>query len=188
MSLERNRVKAQIRLAVPEDAAPIASVLHEAFKEYRSCYTPAGFAATTPPSEEILNRLKEGPLWVAVYDDAVVGTISAVAKDKDLYIRGMGIVPGARGQRIGECLLQHVERFAEERGFQRLFLSTTPFLHPAICLYEKFGFRRTSEGPHHLFGTPLFTMEKTGGVFETAAPITESEVESVNSIGSEGGC
>jgi len=39
-------------------------------------------------------------------------------------------------------------------------LSTTPFLHPAIALYERCGFARTGEGPVDLAGTPLFTMTK----------------------------
>ena len=42
-----------------------------------------------------------------------------------------------------------------------MFLSTTPFLESAIRLYEKFGFQRTSDGPLDLFGTPLFTMQKS---------------------------
>jgi ribosomal protein S18 acetylase RimI-like enzyme len=41
-----------------------------------------------------------------------------------------------------------------------MLLSTAPFLDRAIRLYERFGFRRTNEGPHDLFGTPLFSMEK----------------------------
>ena len=57
-------------------------------------------------------------------------------------------------------LLTHVEKFAASQGFSRLFLSSTPFLDRAIRLYEAFGFRRTAEGPHELFGAPLFTMEK----------------------------
>jgi hypothetical protein len=44
-----------------------------------------------------------------------------------------------------------------------LFLSTTPFLTHAIVLYEGLGFQRSNEGPHDLFGTPLFTMVKTLG-------------------------
>ena len=72
----------------------------------------------------------------------------------------MAVLPTARGQRIGELLLVHVEQFAVSKGFRRLFLSTTPFLDRALRLYEKFGFRRTDEGPNDLFGTPLFTMEK----------------------------
>ncbi len=31
----------------------------------------------------------------------------------------------------------------------------------AIALYERYGFRRTDDGPSALFGTPLFTMVKT---------------------------
>ena len=80
---------------------------------------------------------------------------------KALYIRGMAVHPHARGQHIGELLLSHIEQFARRKAFNRLFLSTTPFLDRAIRLYQSFGFRRTSEGPNGLFGTPLFTMEKS---------------------------
>ena len=72
----------------------------------------------------------------------------------------MAVLPLARGGRIGALLLTHIEEFARTEGFSRLFLSTTPFLDRAIRLYERFGFCRTSAGPHELFGTPLFTMEK----------------------------
>jgi putative acetyltransferase len=147
-------------MAVPEDAPSIASALHESFVEYESLYTPEGYAATTPESGQIQDRIKEGPVWVVQVGDAVVGTVSVVPKGEALYVRGMAILPTARGQGIGEMLLSQIERYASERGFRRLFLSTTPFLHRAIRLYERYGFRRISEGPDNLFGTPLFTMEK----------------------------
>jgi ribosomal protein S18 acetylase RimI-like enzyme len=72
----------------------------------------------------------------------------------------MAVRPTARGQRIGELLLAQVENFATAERFQRLFLSTTPFLDRAIRLYERLGFRRIDEEPQELHGTPLFTMEK----------------------------
>jgi ribosomal protein S18 acetylase RimI-like enzyme len=147
-------------MAVPEDAPSIASVLHESFIEYKSRYTQEGFAATTPASDQIQNRMKEGPVWVVLHNNAIVGTVSVVPKGEALYVRGMAILPAARGQRIGELLLRQVEGFASEQGFKRLFLSTTPFLNRAIQLYEHYGFRRSREGADNLFGTPLFTMEK----------------------------
>ena len=75
-------------------------------------------------------------------------------------MRGMAVLPTARGIGIGSRLLECAENWASSQGCSRVFLRTTPYLAAAIRLYESFGFRRTDEGPHDLFGTPLFTMEK----------------------------
>jgi putative acetyltransferase len=153
--------KIEIRRARPADASSISSVLREAFIEYRPLYTEGGFAATTPSDAQIINRMKEGPVWVALLDNTIVGTSAAIRKADSLHIRGMAAHPSARGVGIGRLLLRTIEEFALSNGCHRLSLSTTPFLTPAIRLYEGFGFRRTSEGPHDLLGTPLFTMVKT---------------------------
>jgi GNAT superfamily N-acetyltransferase len=160
--MKRNEPHIQIRRAVPDDAASIAQVLREAFVEYEEFYTREGFAATTPGPEQIGNRLREGPAWVAVHLETIVGTASAVVRDEGLYIRGMAVLPSARGRKVGELLLAEIEGYAAAHKCRRLFLSTTPFLCRAIRLYEQTGFRRSEqEGPHDLFGTPLFTMVKT---------------------------
>jgi GNAT superfamily N-acetyltransferase len=117
--------------------------------------------------------MREGRVWVAVQDGLTVGTVGGAPRGKALYIRGMAVLPEARGQGIGELLLDSIEQFAIGHGYQRLFLSTTPFLTRAIRLYAGQGFRRmqqdqqssaesseTDSGPHDLFGTPLFTMAK----------------------------
>lgn len=158
---EDMRAKVQIRKAIADDSSAIAAVLLDAFAEYESLYTPEAFAATTPVAEQILVRLAEGPIWVALQDDAVVGTLAAVLKQNALYLRGMGIATAARGARIGYKLLELAEEFAKQHQCERMFLSTTPFLARAIRLYEQFGFCRDDEGPHDLFGTPLFTMSKS---------------------------
>ena len=150
----------QIRPAVPADASSIAFVLYQSFIAYKSSYTPEGFAATTPKAEVIEARMIEGPIWVVLSDQVVVGTVSVVPRGESLYIRMMAVLPLARGQHIGERLLVESESFATAHGCSRLFLSTTPFLSAAIHLYEGFGFQRTNEGQHDLFGTPIFTMEK----------------------------
>lgn len=155
--------RVQIRMAMSEDAPQIASVLHESFIEYESSYTPEGFAATTPTSDEVRCRIKEGPVWVALIDGSVVGTVAAVVRGEDLYVRGMAALPAARGRQIGELLLREIEDYAWAQGYRRLTLSTTPFLHRAIRLYERFGFERSEGGASALFGTPLFTMVKNLG-------------------------
>ena len=155
--------RVQIRMAAFGDAPQIASLLHESFIEYRDSYTPEGFAATTPTSEEMLTRMEEGPMWVTLIDGSIVGTVAAVDRGEDLYVRGMAVLPAVRGRQIGELLLREIEDYARERGYSRLILSTTPFLHCAIRLYERFGFLRCEEGARDLKGTPLFTMVKNLG-------------------------
>ena len=72
-----------------------------------------GFAATTPTSETICARFDEGPVWIALLDGAVVGTVAAVLRDEAiLYVRSMAVLPAARGHNIGGTLLGEVERFA----------------------------------------------------------------------------
>jgi GNAT superfamily N-acetyltransferase len=149
-----------VRLATAADARAIASVLRDAFAPYERQYTAEAFAATVPDSEVIRARLDEGPAWVALDGDAIVGTVATALKDGGAYVRSMAIVPHARGRGLAALLLGQVERLARRHGMRRLFLSTTPFLAEAIRLYERHGFRRTLEGPQTLCGTPLFTMEK----------------------------
>lgn len=149
-----------MRLAEPGDAAIIARLLEDSFAEYRELYTTAGYRATAIPEEQVIDRIREGPVWIALLNETIVATVSVVPKGNSLYVRGMAVKPSARGHHIGELLLTRIEQFAISEGFQRMFLSTTPFLERAIRLYERFGFKRTGEGPHELHGTPLFTMQK----------------------------
>ncbi len=152
--------RAHIRIAVPDEAFAIASLLARSFAEYESSYTPEAFAATISTPGRILDRINEGPVWVALLTDTVVGTLSSVARGEALYLRGMAVDPTARGAGIGRQLLERAEEYAIRNGFERLFLSTTPFLESAIQLYERYGFSRSDKKPDDLFGTPLFTMVK----------------------------
>jgi GNAT superfamily N-acetyltransferase len=150
----------EVRLARAEDAPVIASVLHESFLEFKALYTDGGFAATALGPEQVLIRMREGPVWMALREGVVMGTVAAVVRDGSVYVRGMAVLPAGRGSGAGAALLRHVEGWAAEQRCGRIFLSTTPFLDSAIRLYERFGFRRMGDGLHDLFGTPLFTMQK----------------------------
>jgi GNAT superfamily N-acetyltransferase len=159
--LQPSEVSVLVRRADPQDASDIARVLRQSFLEYQDQYTPEGFAATTPGEQQVRNRMAEGPTWVALLSKAIVGTASVVEKDDGvLYVRGMAVLPSARGRGVGELLLREIEAFALRNGCTRLLLNTTPFLTGAIRLYERFGFQRTHDGPNDLFGTPLFNMAK----------------------------
>ena len=150
----------QIRLATAGDAPAIARVLAEAFAAFKPAYTPEAYAATTPGAEQIVPRLGEGAVWVAEVDGAILGTVSVTPRGDGLYLRSLAVLPAARGRRLGEALVRQAEAYAMARGLRRVFLSTTPVLTEAIRLYERLGFVRSDDGPHDLYGTPLFTMIK----------------------------
>jgi GNAT superfamily N-acetyltransferase len=103
-------------------------MLFEAFVEYEGLYTPGGFAATTLKAEQVLARMREGPVWLAFREAKVLGTVAAVIKGRSAYMRGMAVLPEARGLRVGSRLLEQVEEWAAQEGCSRIFLSTTPFL------------------------------------------------------------
>lgn len=73
-------IEVLIRNAGIDESSSIASVLWQAFIEYESLYTPAGFAATTPSADQIRERWNEGPVWVAVQNGDIVGTVAVVPK------------------------------------------------------------------------------------------------------------
>jgi len=166
LALKPSEASVRIRRADPQDASDIASVLRQSFLEHQDQYTPEGFAATTPDEEQVRRCMEEGPTWLAllsnaIVSNAIVGTAAVVEKGEGvLYVRGMAVLPSARGRGVGELLLKEIEGFALRNSCTRLSLSTTPFLTSAIRLYERFGFQRTHDGPDDLFGTRLFSMAK----------------------------
>ena len=154
----------QIRLAVADDAGAIAEILFDAFSQFKSNYTPEAFAVVTPPADEIVTRFDEGPMWVAVKDGEVLGTVSVVPEPEWLYIRSMAVRPNAQGFGIGHKLIDALEEYAIESGFDKLFLYTTYFSAGAIELYEKHGFKRGRETTaDEWYGTPGLAMEKKIG-------------------------
>lgn len=155
------RRDARIRRATAHDVAPIASLLYRSFCEHEASYTADAFAATVAGPEPIRERMREGPVWIATQGGVVVGTVSAVPEGEALQIRSLAVAPAARGCGIGRRLVECAEEFAVRNGFSRVSLGTTPFLAPAVRLYERLGFSRCDAGPHDLHGTALFTMVKT---------------------------
>jgi ribosomal protein S18 acetylase RimI-like enzyme len=138
----------------------VSSILYAAFRDFKPLYTAEAFNATVITPQQVLNRMDEGPVLVAITDNEAVGTVSTVVKQEGYYIRGMAVLPKARGKNIGWKLLERIESNARESPLDRMFLCTTPFLSSAIHLYSRFGFKRISDKYDDFFGTNIFSMEK----------------------------
>jgi GNAT superfamily N-acetyltransferase len=150
----------EVRIATADDAPAIEVVLSQSFEEYKSRYTNAAFQAATPSKAIVLERMEEGPTWVAEQKGEIVGTISAVPRGRTLVLRGMAVPPAERGRALGKLLLVSVARYAFHNGYRRMTVSASPFLTRALREYEQFGFRRSREGPNEFHGTPVYNMTK----------------------------
>jgi GNAT superfamily N-acetyltransferase len=156
-------------MAVLEDASAIAALLYDAFIAYKSFYTEKGFAATTPPPQEVAGRISKNAVWVALSDNKIIGTVSIFPRYEELYIRSMAVSPDARGKGVGRILMEHINEIAISEGSSSITLNTTPFLFQAIKLYERYGFKQ--QGLGHLYGTPLIKMNKC------LEPSTKNKIE-----------
>lgn len=97
------------------------------------------------PQREIIE--KGGHIWFALHPElGVVGTCALMKKDEGTFeLTKMGVVSTARGLKVGEALLQHVVKEAEDIATKLLFLLTNSSCEAAIHLYEKNGFAHCEE-------------------------------------------
>ncbi|XP_038256779.1 putative N-acetyltransferase 8B [Dermochelys coriacea] len=90
-------------------------------------------------------------LWVAEAEGAVVGMVGAILpqdpseREHALELKRMSVGREHRGQGIARALCRTVIRFAQDRGYSAVVLSTSMVQDSAQRLYESMGFRRVSE-------------------------------------------
>ena len=83
-----------------------------------------------------------GRLYLAYWNGQLAGCIGLRKLDEErgelkrLYVR-----PDFRGRQIGEQMIRQILADAREVGYRHVLLDTLPFLHSAIRLYRKIGFR-----------------------------------------------
>ena len=154
-------LKILIRKADIEDVPEVVEVLEKSFLEFKHLYTAQAFRATVADCGNTVRRMRESPVWIASLQGRIVGTISATFIEHDLYIRGMAVIPAARGLKIGRKLLDNAEDFALKNGCQRIFLHTTRFLNEAIRLYKHKGYKQIKNSLHDYYGIPVYSMKKT---------------------------
>ena len=95
-------------------------------------------------------------LWVAEDTGKVVGSIAIVEHSPDAaQLRWFLLHPSVRGQGLGRRLLKEAVEFSRASGYRRVFLWTLGNLDAATHLYRTFGFQKTEEATHRLWGKTL---------------------------------
>nr|XP_060635444.1 N-acetyltransferase 8-like isoform X1 [Anolis sagrei ordinatus] len=89
--------------------------------------------------------------WVLVHGSEVVGTVAVVQPDEHalrgraLELKRMSVKKGHRGRGLSKTLTKAVLRFAQERGYKEVVLTTSMVQYAAQRLYESMGFQRVKE-------------------------------------------
>ena len=141
-----------VRRATPADADVIVDCMREAFAPFKDQYTQGAYEDTVPDS--INDRLKTMSVFVAVYNDNIIGTIACAKHEKEGHLRGMAVGAVWRGQGVAAALLQAAEDELRKQNCRRVTLDTTEPLERAMRFYEKHGYRATGGG-EDFFGMRL---------------------------------
>ena len=152
----------RIRRATTSDAEGLSGCMDAAFKAFQGDYTFGAFRDTVPTASEMVRRLAEMSLIVAVTETGeVVGTVGYRMVDAgEAHLRGMAVPPKYQGSGIAQQLLEAVESELRLRRCLRISLDTTLPLRRAVSFYEKNGFRPTGR-VRDFFGMPIYEYTKS---------------------------
>ncbi|MFC8722488.1 GNAT family N-acetyltransferase [Kitasatospora sp. NPDC057198] len=139
-----------IRPARDEDERAIRAVDHAA-------WSPLGEVAPRGPEDAPVfdEEHRPGQYLLAELDGRVVGYVRQVGEiplPSNVHVRqiqGLGVLPEARGRRIGEALLAAACEAARADGARRMTLRVLARNAPARRLYERAGFEVLGVLPEH---------------------------------------
>ncbi|MGF1521659.1 MAG: GNAT family N-acetyltransferase [Leptolyngbyaceae cyanobacterium] len=84
-----------------------------------------------------------GYIYMARYENEIVGTCALVKMDDDTYeLAKMVVKETARGRGIGQLLGEAAIAKARELDAKRVYIESNTVLEPAIRLYQKLGFQK----------------------------------------------
>lgn len=110
-----------------------------------------------PLSEFVLSKDRTGQrIWVVEVAGKVVGCIAIVRNAEGVaQLRWFILTPDTRGKGLGKRLMEEAVNYSREAGYRRIILWTYSELETAIALYKRWGFEKTEEKAHHIWGRDL---------------------------------
>jgi GNAT superfamily N-acetyltransferase len=110
-----------------------------------------------PLSEFVLSGDVEGQrIWVVESAGKVVGCIAIVRSEEGVaQLRWFLLTPETRGKDLGKHLMSEAVEFSRKSGYRQIILWTFSELETAIALYRRWGFEKTYEKAHHVWGRDL---------------------------------
>lgn len=129
---------------------PYAPKYKKAFKALNEAWIkkhwemePADYKALDSPTGNIIN--KGGCIIMALYNNQPVGTCALINMGSNSFeLAKMAVDDSMRGRGIGFLLGKRVIEQAKSMRAKRIYLESNTILVPAVKLYQKLGFTRTT--------------------------------------------
>ena len=129
-----------IRTFQPADAQAFSS-LNRRWLVDNHLLEPADEKQLDDPATHIFGR--GGEIFMAVMNGVTVGCCAAIPHSSEVMeVAKLAVDPAAQGRGIGRQLVLTALRFARERGFTTVILTSNSALVNALALYESLGFTR----------------------------------------------
>ena len=141
----------QLRLLAPsDDLVVLTAMLHRAYAAL--AVRGMHFLASHQNVDVTRRRLEKGECWVALADDAIIGTIvlkdAASTNGSPWYDRPdvacfgqFAVEPAWQGRGLGSALVDQVEQRARAKGVTELALDTAEGADNLIAFYARRGYR-----------------------------------------------
>jgi N-acetylglutamate synthase-like GNAT family acetyltransferase len=144
------RLRTEVR---PGDLGRIVSLHGELYaREYGFDQTFEAYVAG-PLAEFVRSCSPASRLWIAEYEDRIVGCVAIVAASAHVaHLRWYLVVPEMRGHGLGRRLLTEAIAFSRQQGYETVSLWTVSALATAAKQYRAAGFRKAEEKPGTLWG------------------------------------
>jgi GNAT superfamily N-acetyltransferase len=113
-------------------------------------------------AEYVLENNGRGRVWLAEKSGELVGCAAIVLRGEGVsQLRWVVVAPSARGQGLGSKLMSRTLDYARDQNSKAVILETTDGLPESQALYEKLGFRVTSNSVEELWDgkRPLICMK-----------------------------
>lgn len=152
----RQNEHVQIRDAQLNDRDAIRTLTLAAYAEYAAAMPPPVWAGYRHNILATLDEVGAADQIVAERDGAILGSVLLFPPAAQAYsrvaeapawpeVRLLAVDPAARGQGVGEALMQECVRRAKHSGATMLGLHTMDMMQSAMRLYIRMGFQRAPE-------------------------------------------
>jgi GNAT superfamily N-acetyltransferase len=141
-----------VRDARPDERGAIRALTLQAYEQYATIMEPDAWAGLSGAIRSAL-EVEDAERIVAERDGRLLGSVMLFPPASDAYrgktgparwpeLRLLAVAPGARGQGIGEALVEECVRRARRMGASELGLHTSRSMAAAMRMYHRMGFVR----------------------------------------------